>query len=99
MSGQTAGGSSHACVPQKESKLPPILVRVNAASPCAKVRPFDHTEPASTEPALRHIELTVERPTGSLVKKLYERLSQECQKSHVFMRLQCRLCTMLLLVQ
>eukprot|EP00913_Durusdinium_trenchii_P032503 g30429.t1 len=29
-----------------------------------KVRPFDHTEPASTEPALRHIELTVERPTG-----------------------------------
>eukprot|EP00434_Breviolum_minutum_P017037 symbB.v1.2.015034.t1/scaffold1037.1/size142759/6 len=44
--------------------LDAALEALEEALTLPKVQPFDHNDPASTEPSLRHVELTLEQPTG-----------------------------------
>eukprot|EP00435_Cladocopium_sp_Y103_P023803 s1204_g5.t2 len=44
--------------------LDAALATLEEALELPKVQPFDHKDPASTEPSLRHVELTLEGSTG-----------------------------------
>lgn len=44
--------------------LDAALATLEEALKLPKVQPFDHKDPASTEPSLRHVELTLEGSTG-----------------------------------
>jgi len=47
-----------------------------------QVQPFDHKDPASTEPSLRHVELTLEGSTGAsqAQEESNESESTKCKK-------------------
>ena len=54
----------------------PQVPEISHFSPCGvkescQVQPFDHKDPASTEPSLRHVELTLEGSTGASQEKCF----------------------------